>query len=308
MFADHAEQWQRSAPDLVHVGLPEGRRLEPDEIQRIDIAVFSHDLWRAGQAGAFFRVLLDAPNLQWLHMFSAGTDTPVLQVLRDKGVRVTHSSGATARPIAHSVILHVLSLCRNVRPWMLDQAAKRWLPQHHPDLEGRTMAVVGLGSIGTEVARIAPAFGIRVIGVRRSPTGDEPCETWALSRLHELLPLVDDLVLTTPLNDDSQSLIGERELALLKPGAHIVNVGRGAVIHEAALVAALQAGQVGGAALDVFEVEPLPDDSPLWEMPNVIITPHSSGSTDLAMRRATDIFTANLARFTAGEPMHNEMP
>lgn len=307
MFAEFGEGWLELAPGLVHVGLPAGRRLELDEIERIDIAAFSADMWQSGHSAAFFSVVLKSPNLSWLHMFSAGTDIPVLGELRAKGVRITNSAGAAARPIAHSVIMQVLALCRGARPWALDQATKRWQPRHHPDVEGRTMAIIGLGAIGGEVARIAPALGIRPIGVRRTPRGDEPCETWPVSRLHELLPLVDDLVLTAPLNDDSRGLIGAAELALLRPGAHVVNVGRGAVIDESALVAALQSGQVGGAALDVFEVEPLPDESPLWEMDNVIVTPHSSGNTDLAVARVIEIFSDNLGRYAAGEPLRNEI-
>ncbi len=307
MFAEYGEEWLGLAPGLVHVGLPAGRRLEPEEIEQIDIAAFSADLWHSGQSAAFFRIALNATNLRWLHMFSAGTDEPVFGELRAKGVKVTNSVGAAARSIAHSVIMQVLALSRHARPWALDQAAKRWQPRHHPDIEGRTMAIVGLGSIGGEVARIAPAFGMRVIGVRRHPRGDEPCETWPISRLHELLPLVDDLVLTAPLNADSRGLIGAAELALLRPGAHVVNVGRGQVIDEAALIAALQSGQVGGAALDVFEVEPLPAESPLWEMDNVIVTPHSSGNTDLAIARVLEIFTDNLRRYAAGEPLRNEI-
>ena len=190
---------------------------------------------------------------------------------------------------------------------MLDQNAKRWLPQHHPDVEGRTMAVVGLGSIGTEVARIAPAFGIRVIGVRRTPRGDEPCETWALSRLHELLPLVDDLVLTAPLTDATRNIIGATELALLPRGAHLINIGRGQLVDEPALIAALQSGHLGGAALDVFVVEPLPADNPLWDLPNVIVTPHSAGGTPLATQRAADIFAGNLGRYLRNESLINEV-
>ncbi len=307
MFAEYGAEWLGVAPGLVHVGLPTGRRLGPEEIERIDIAAFSADLWRSGRSAAFFRITLQAPNLRWLHMFSAGTDEPVFAELRAKGVRVTNAVGAAARPIAHSVMLQVLALCRSARPWALDQNAKRWEPRHHPDVEGRTMAIVGLGAIGSEVARIAPAFGIHVVGLRRTPRGDEPCPTLPIARLHELLPTVDDLVLTAPLNDTTRGLIGARELGLLKPGAHVINVGRGQVIDEAALIAALQSGQVGGAALDVFEVEPLPAESPLWEMDNVIITPHSSGSTDLAIRRVLEIFADNLRRYVAGEALRNEI-
>ena len=169
------------------------------------------------------------------------------------------------------------------------------------------MAVVGMGAIGAEVARLAAHFGVHVIGVRRTPRGDEPCETWPTSRLHELLLQVDDLVLTAPLTDETRGLIGAYEFALLPQGAHVINVGRGPVIDEAALIAALQSGHLGGAALDVFEVEPLPTTNPLWEMPNVIVTPHSSGNTDLAIERTLEVFTDNLGRYARGEPLQNEV-
>jgi phosphoglycerate dehydrogenase-like enzyme len=169
------------------------------------------------------------------------------------------------------------------------------------------MGIVGLGSIGAEVARLAQNLGMRVIGLRRTPSGDEPCETWETSRLHELLPLLDDLVLTAALTPDTTGLIGARELALLPEGAHIINVGRGQLIDEAAMTAALQAGRLGGAALDVFVVEPLPAESPLWDLPNVIITPHSAGGTPLAATRAADVFADNLGRYLRGEALRNEV-
>jgi len=148
---------------------------------------------------------------------------------------------------------------------------------------------------------------MRVIGVRRTPSGDEPCETWPIERLHELLSMVDVLVLTAPLTVDTLGMIGAEELALMPKGAHVVNVGRGQVVDEPALAAALASGRLGGAALDVFAVEPLPAESPLWDLPNVIITPHSAGSTPLATERAAEIFADNLGRYVRGEPLRNEV-
>jgi len=262
-------------------------------------------MWTSGRSPAFFKVVLQAPNLQWLHLFSAGTDAPLFQQILRRGVRVTNASGAAAKPIAHSVIMQMLALCRNTRPWSIDQANKVWEPRENLDIEGRRMAIVGLGAIGAEVARLSAHFGVTVTGVRRHPRGDEPCPTWPTSRLHELLPSVDDLVLTAPLTDETRGLIGVREFALLPRGAHVINVGRGQVIDEPALIAALQSGHLGGAALDVFATEPLPTDNPLWDMSNVIITPHSSGHTDLAVARTSVIFTDNLGRFVRGEPLLN---
>ena len=282
--------------------------LEAGEIETIDLAVFSADLWSEGRGPSFYKVLLQATQPKWLHVFAAGVDHPVFAEVRRRGVRLTHSAGSSSIPIAHTVIMHVLALCRGARKFAVAQAAREWAQSDVVDVEGRTMGIVGLGAIGAEVARLAQQFGMRVIGMRRTPSGDEICETWPSDRLHQLLPLVDVLVLTAPLTADTLGMIGADELALLPAGAHVVNVGRGQVIDESALEAALASGHLGGAALDVFVVEPLPVESPLWDLSNVIITPHSAGVTPLATARAAEIFADNLARFVRGEALLNEVP
>jgi phosphoglycerate dehydrogenase-like enzyme len=284
----------------------EGHVSEAD-LARIELAVFTPDAWVGGLGAPFFGALLRAPNAKWLHMFAAGTDNPVFAQLLSQGVRLTNSAGSSATPIAHTVIMHVIALCRDARTFAVAQGDHRWAERSAIDVEGRTMGIVGLGSIGSEVARLAQHFGITVIGMRRTPRGDEPCETWPTSRLHELLPLIDDLVLTAPLTDETFEIIGEAELALLRPGAHIINIGRGQLIDELALIAALQSGHIGGAALDVFVVEPLPAESPLWDLPNVIVTPHSAGGTPLADARALAMFNENLGRWVRGEALINEV-
>jgi phosphoglycerate dehydrogenase-like enzyme len=285
--------------------LPEDRHLEQSEIDTIDLAVFSSDLWTRGRGPSFMKVLLQAPRARWLHMFSAGLDNPIFDELARRGLTVTHSAGASATPIAHSVMMQVIALCRSTRPFAVAQSQHEWANRDVTDVEGRRMAIVGLGAIGSEVARLAPHFGIDVIGLRRTPTGDEPCTTWPITRLHELLPTIDDLVLTAPLTPETRNIIGARELALLPRGAHVVNVGRGELIDEPALIDALRSGQIGGAALDVFVAEPLPEDNPLWDMPNVIVTPHSAGGTALASARAAAVFADNLTRFVGGKPLRN---
>ncbi|MFZ4719328.1 MAG: D-2-hydroxyacid dehydrogenase [Ilumatobacteraceae bacterium] len=292
-------------PTLRFLTLPDDRHLEPSEIERIDLAVFSADLWRRQRSAPFMKVVLQAPNVQWLHMFSAGLDNPVFAMLMQRGVAVTHSAGSSAVPIAHSVIMHVIGMCRNARSLAIAQSEARWDNRDALDVEGRRLTVVGLGAIGSEVARLAAAFGMHVTGLRRTPTGDEPCRTLSVDRLHDVLPATDDLVLTAPLTPDTRGLIGATELALLPAGAHLVNVGRGELLDEPALIDSLRAGHLGAAALDVFAVEPLPADSPLWAMPNVTVTPHNSGATDLAARRAADVFEDNLRRFTTGAALRN---
>jgi phosphoglycerate dehydrogenase-like enzyme len=204
--------------------------------------------------------------------------------------------------------MQIIAMCRDMRVLAVAQSNHEWAERDVADVEGRRMAIVGLGSIGAEVARLAAHFGIHVVGLRRTPTGQEPCETWPTNRLHELLPRIDDLVLTAPLNTATRGIIGARELAMLPRGAHLVNVGRGELIDEPALVDALRSGQVGAAALDVFAVEPLPADSALWDLPNVLITPHSSGATKLSGDRAAAVFADNLGRFVGGDTLRNIGP
>ena len=275
------------------------------ELASIDMAVFSADLWLGGRSAPFMRTLLSAPNAVWLHMFSAGLDDPVFARLAERGLTITHSAGTSATPIAHTVMMNVIALYKGARRWQVAQSERRWASGPTDDVEGRRMGIVGLGAIGSEVARLAPHFGIEVIGLRRTPTGRESCETLSIDRLGELLPTLDILVLAAPLTDETRGIIGAGELALMKPGAHLINVGRGDLVDESALIERLADGHLGGAALDVFAVEPLPSDSPLWDLPNVIVTPHSAGTTPLAADRAAQVFCQNLRLLTAGEPLTN---
>ncbi len=304
-FARYGDEWAGIVGDLRPVLL--GHAPVPDdEIALIDVAFFSGDVWPE-RAANFMRVALDAPNLRWIHVFSAGVDHPVFAMFVDRGVRLTTSSGSSAVPIAHTVVMQLLALCRQVPSFARQQARHEWVRSDVTDLEGRTVGIVGLGAIGAEVARLVPHFGMRAIGLRRTPQGDEPCETWPTARLPELLALCDDLVLTAPLTPETRGMIGAPQLAAMRPGAHVVNVGRGELIDEAALADALRSGQVGGAALDVFAEEPLAAESPLWDLPNVIVTPHSAGTTVLSRERAAQMFTDNLARYVRGEPLRNEV-
>ena len=161
--------------------------------------------------------------------------------------------------------------------------------------------------IGDETARLGGAFGMNVVGCRRTVSGNEPCETRTFDALAELLGWADYVVLALPLTDDTTGLIGADEFALMKPTARLINVGRGGLVDEPALIDALQSGRLAGAGLDVFAVEPLPADSPLWDMPNVIVTPHNSGSTERANERAVEIFVDNLGRFVRADALRNEV-
>jgi phosphoglycerate dehydrogenase-like enzyme len=174
------------------------------------------------------------------------------------------------------------------------------------ELRGRTAGVVGLGDLGGSIAQALAAFGVHVLGVRRVPRPAPHVErVFARNQLDELLSLLDILVLAAPLTGDTQQLIGRDELARLPEGAFLVNVGRGELVDESALIDALGSGHLAGAALDVFQTEPLPADSPLWHLPNVFISPHCADNTPQSLERAMEIFLDNLDRFRHGAPLRN---
>jgi len=290
---------------------PEGR-LTAADVDRVDIAYFSGDMVPA-HARAFFAASQGAPNLRWVHVFNAGVDNPVFQRLLAKGVRLTTSAGSSARPIAQTAIGGMLMLARGFPRWMEDQRRHAWDPvrgdEQPPDLDGQTMVVVGLGGIGLETARLARAIGLQVIGIRRrSAEGGEPVDQLLPpSALRAVLPRTDWLVLSCPLTEETRGLIDGAALALLPATARIINVARGEVVDEDALIAALAAGRLGGAYLDVFREEPLPAGSPLWDMPNVIISPHNSAAGMGNDRRATAMFFQNLRAYAAGATLINEI-
>ena len=293
------------APALDVVTLVGDGPVPADDLERVDACFFSADSFPT-RSLALLTAGLGAANMRWLHTFSAGTDHPIFGQFRDRGVRVTTSSGANAPPIARTVMLYLLALSRDIRGVLRDQAARVWDPRPFVDLDGLTIGVVGMGPIAREVIRLSLAFGMHPIGMRRAVLGDEPCETWTLDRLGELAATADVLAVALPLTDDTRGIISADVIGAMRPGALFVNVGRGDLVDEPALIAALADGRLGGAGLDVFSTEPLPAENPLWELPNVILTPHNSANTGSSGVAAAEAFLANLARYVAGEPLHNE--
>lgn len=299
---------------LERIALPRDpdARLERSDLERIDIAFFSSDIYPAWSR-SFFAAAQGAPNLKWLHVFNAGVDNPVFGRFLDRGVRLSTSAGSTAVPIAQTAIAGLLMLARGFPLWLDAQRKRQWSPlpaEHTPDdLEGQVAVIVGLGAIGKEIARLARALGLHVAGVRRSPRrADDPVdELHHPDALAALLPRAQWLILAAPLTPETHHIIDARALALLPRGARVLNVGRGALIDEAALIEALQRGHLAGAYLDVFEEEPLPTSSPLWAMPNVIVTPHNSAASSGNAARSTRMFLENLGRWARGEPLRNEV-
>ena len=294
-----------------HSGRPDFRRT-PDQEAR-----FGGWLAEADVLFDFDRTLAPrlptlAPRLRWIQATSSGIGPFVRDAGLDRsGIRITNAAGIHAVPLAEHVLLALLHFVKDVPARLRDQRAHVWERFCGRELRGMTAGVVGLGAVGSEVARTLRAVGVRVVGVRRTPVGDPAAlnvdEATTPDRLHELLPRCDALVLIAPHTPETEGLIGARELALLPEGAVLVNIARGALIDEDALVSALRSGHLGGAALDVAAVEPLPATSPLWGLPNVLLTAHSASTVERENERLTDLFVENLRRFRIGEPLINEV-
>ncbi len=264
-------------------------------------------------AGWFPRdLLLRARNLRWFQQWGAGANWLLrYPEAAELDFVLTNASGVHPIPISEHILAFLLAFARGFHRAMRAQGRNEWIPPGQQEglfeLAGKTMVLVGVGAIGARTAQVATALGMRVLGVRRDPTvGVEDVEMMVgPDRLLDLLPEADFLVLTVPLTHETQGMIGERELRAMKPTAYVVNIGRGGTIQESALIRALQEGWIAGAGLDVFETEPLPEDSPLWGMDNVIITSHYAGVTPRYHERAMAIFLDNLQRYQAGEPLRN---
>jgi phosphoglycerate dehydrogenase-like enzyme len=247
--------------------------------------------------------LTDADSLVWVQTVSSGVDRLPLEGLRDRGVVLTNAAGIHAEPVGEQVLGYMLAFERGLTVGFRRQADGVWETFAGGELRGKTVGVVGLGAIGSRVAELAAAFGTTVVGTKRDPT-DAPAvvdEVYPPDGLHEVIGRADYLVLACPLTDETRGLVGQAELELLGEEAVLVNVARGEVVDETALTRALQSHTIGGAALDVFETEPLPADSPLWDLSNVIVTPHMAGSSPHAADRLVDIVADNYEAFAAGD-------
>ena len=294
------------APDIETVLLVNEEPVADADLERITIAFFSHDAWPE-RAGNYFGVALRANNLAWLHSMSAGVDSPIFQTLKDRGVRLTNSSGSSSSPIARTVMMFLLALARDLPRMMRAQANAEWAWDRWSELEGKSVAVVGYGPIGQEVVRLTTAFGMQPVIVRRQAQGDETCPVRPLAELESVMAAVDAVVLALPLNDDTHGIISADLISAMQAHAFFVNVGRGELVDQLALTKALATGMLGGAGLDVTYPEPLPADDPLWALPNVIITPHNSGSTDGTARRAAERFLANLVPWVTSGDLLSEV-
>ena len=269
-------------------------------------------LWRSWVTPALFDTLMgECRDLQWLHVTSAGFDWaggPNLEARLAGGMLSTRSATAYPTAIAEYVIAAIHLHARRFLDFRDAQARHEWSSGLGRDIAGSTLLVYGTGSIGRLTAERAEALGMRVIGVNREGTPAEGfTRTEPFAKSLELLPSADWVVLAMPVTPENRGFLGAREFAAMRADAVLVNVGRGALIVEEALIEAMTSGAIAGAVLDVFEQEPLPAESPLWDLPRTLVTPHTSYSSDGNPQRLAEDFSENLDRFLAGRPLLGAM-
>jgi phosphoglycerate dehydrogenase-like enzyme len=276
-----------------------------------------------------FRVpndLATRAQVKWIQLLSAGADHVLGGPLKGSAIPVTTASGIHATPIAEYTMASMLAYAHRIHLAIRAQVRREWMRSGAfmagvDDIQGQTLGIIGYGSIGRETARLAAAFGMKVLALKRDPfdrvdpgwcpaglgdpEGKIPARYFGPDERAAILGESDYISVTLPRTDHTRKFIGEREFAAMKPGAYLVNIGRGEVIDERAMAAALTAGKIGGAGLDVFEHEPLEASSPLWDMENVILTPHISGANRGYMDKACELFAENLKRFVAKQPLLN---
>jgi phosphoglycerate dehydrogenase-like enzyme len=301
-----AEAVRRRWPEMRVLHLPNYDPL-PAELPDTDIFV-GYSL-RAEQ-------LKEGKKLKWIHSTAAGVAQLMYPELRDSGILVTNPSGIFSVPMGEHTMGLLLALARNFPDSVRQQDRARWSqqelwdkPQHLTELNGQVLLIVGYGSIGREVAKRAKAFAMRVWGVTRSGEGDGPNveKIVPARKLNDVLPGADYILIAAPETAETRHLVGAEEMRRMKRGARLINVARGSLLDEAALIRALESGALGGAALDVAAREPLPAESPLWKAPNLMITPHTSAVSDRLWERETTLLVELLERWFDGRRMFNRV-
>ena len=254
-----------------------------------------------------------ARKLVFIQSISAGTNQFSADALREAGIRLSSAQGANERAVAEHAIALMLAMARQIPEARDNQAAKKWrglvgeISKREDEVGGKTLAIVGMGRIGSRLAKLAKAFDLKVIGVRQDPSKGAGVadEVVGNDALLEVLPRADFVALTCPLTPKTENLIDAKALAAMKPTAYLINVARGKVVHEPSLIEALKQERIAGAALDCVAEEPLPATSPLWELPNVLITSHVAGETRRYEDNVIDILMENLGRLQRGESTLN---
>lgn len=309
-------QWRppASLPQAIRARWPQMRVVHLPDYVRLNVELPDTDIF----AGFSLRAeqLKAARRLKWIHATAAGVAQLMYPELRDSGVTVTNASGIFSVPMAEHTMGLLVALARNFPDSVRHQDRSHWgqqdiwdCRQQLTELNGKVLLIVGFGSIGKELAKRAKAFDMVVWGVTRSGTSDGRLadKIVPVSELHQVLAHADYVVIAAPETLETKHLIGPMELARMKPTARLINVARGSLLDETALVHALAAGKLGGAALDVASQEPLAADSPLWKAPNLFITPHTSAVSDRLWDRQTDLLLQLLERWFAGQELFNRV-
>ncbi|MES2563180.1 MAG: D-2-hydroxyacid dehydrogenase, partial [Pseudomonadota bacterium] len=291
-----------------------GSRLSQGECDRIDCSFFDRDIRFIDPQifAAYGDALVASKSCKWLHIASSGvTLFPFITALDNNGAMITSSTGSNAEPVAQTGFTGLLMLARGFPGYIQGQHKHEWRPLRGAslpdDLSGQTLLLIGVGAIGKTFAGYARAFGLKVIGVRRSArTPDDPVdELHPPSKLPELLPRADWIVITCPLTKETRNLLDAKAFKLARKGAYLINIARGEVVVEEAMIQALRSGHLAGAALDAHIQEPLPADSPLWDLPNVIISPHNAAASTGNEKRCAEMFIENFGHWARGEPVFN---
>lgn len=295
------EKFEALAPDAVHVYA--GRRsVTPQQLEEATI-IFG---WPKAEDLHYAR------NLKWLQTMWAGTDEYEGEGILPAGVIMSSSSGSNSLSVAEHMLAGVMALCRRLPTYRDSQKQHRWTDEGMmKTIYGGTVLVVGAGHIGSTFAGMCRALGAHTIGLKRTVRGPVEGfdEVFPLEKLDELLPQADVVALCLPHNPQSAGLMDERRIGLMKDDAILANAGRGSVLDQDALARAMQNGKLWGAALDVTVPEPLPEDSPLWDIPNLMLTPHVGGGMrlEITRKRCIEIALDNLRRYLAGEPLMNRV-
>ena len=299
-----AAQVVTAAPDDAYE--LDGQPIDKDAIDP-EVVWLSLDSYASGTLGQLYGRLMKSASPRWTQIMAAGIDNPIFRNIMEKGVRLSKSS-AQATPIAEYVVAHALSLQVPIPAQADLQARHEWKSTPYRELGNTRWVLVGFGNIGHEIAKRIKPFGVDLTVVRRSPKaeGDLADRVITLKDLPSVLPDADVIVLACALNDETRDMCDAAFFQALKPGAVLINIGRGGLVDEDALKAGLDRGQPAHAVLDVFQTEPLPDDHWIWDHPKVRVSAHTSNSGDGNLGRGDELFLENLRRYLANEPLLNE--
>jgi len=292
---EYVARVQQTAPDAQVVNCTEEQL--PQEIADAEVFFGFHSP----------EVFQNAAKLKWIQTMSAGMEIFMVPELTERGLVICNASGIHAHPVTETAWALTAAVARGFATYFRHQHDHRWEFGPQYDLDEGTAGIIGMGGIGRRYARIAVAFGMRVVSVDLHLTEkpENVDELWPMDRLDELLKVSDVVLVACPFSSETYNLLDADQLSLMKPTAILVNIARGGIVNEEALSDALRNNRLAGAGLDVTETEPLPTDSPLWDVPNLIISPHGAGRSNHRMRRLTDLYCENLRRYLAGEPLKN---